>query len=208
MGIDPISMGLGLVGMIANQDSNRRAQNNVDENQEAQDRILDRQTGLFDLIQGIVQQADKDGQFDPDRMLAQLDKDVAQSKGRDMGALGAGLSAAGYKPGDSEVGTRMDDIALKYQDYRDRQATDIRQNSFLQKLNAYQGIGGQQLNPALSVYGQRAGDAQQNVQNPMGFFQSIMPFLQGGNRPQQSGTGFQMPQQDVFKFGSNPPQYS
>jgi hypothetical protein len=199
MGIDPITAGLGLGGLLMQNEQNRKSNNAQKDARKGQDALMQRQIDLFDMLQRVVTDADKGGQFDPERQIAQLDKDVAKNQGRDMGNLGAGMSAAGYRPGDSEIGTRMDSVGLKYRDYRNRTANDIRTNSFLRKLQAYQGIGGQQLNPALSVYGQREHDAMGSMGNPSNFFSSIMPFL---NKPQQQGQqggGFDLAKYDWSK---------
>jgi hypothetical protein len=198
MAIDPITAGLGLGGLLMQNEQNRKSNNAQKDARKGQDALMQRQIDLFDMLQRVVTDADKGGQFDPERQIAQLDKDVAKNQGRDMGNLGAGMSAAGYRPGDSEIGTRMDSVGLKYRDYRNRTANDIRTNSFLQKLQAYQGIGGQQLNPALSVYGQREHDAMGMAGNPSNFFQSIMPFLQPQKQGQQGG-GFDLAKYDWSK---------
>jgi hypothetical protein len=174
---------------LSNQ-QNEMADRRQKEAMKGQDALIGMQTDLFKVIKEAVTTAEKMGQFDPERQIAQLDKDVSKNQGRDMGNLGAGMNAAGYRPGDSEIGTRMDAVNLKYRDFRDRTANDIRNNAFTQKLQAYQAIGGQQLNPGIGVMGQRAEMAGQQRGNPGAFWQSLMPFL---GQQKQQGSGFQLP---------------
>jgi hypothetical protein len=182
---------------MSNQ-QNEMAGRKADDAKRGQDELLKEQLGLFKMMKETVLTMDKLGQFDPEKQIAQLDKDVSKNQGRDMGNLGAGLSAAGYRPGDSEIGTRMDAIALKHRDYRDRLATDIRANAATQKLNAYGMLNGGQLNPGIGAYGNRMESVQQPPSSAE-FYQALMPFFNSQNKPIQKGFNLPGPADDEVK---------
>jgi hypothetical protein len=178
-------------GAQQNEMANRRA----DEAGKKQDELVKRQTELFDTIRGIVTAADKGGQFDPTQQLLQLDKDINKSSRQEGESLASAMRVAGYKPGDSEIGARQDAVTLKHRDARLSAANNIRQNSFLQKLQAYQAIGGQQLNPGIGVYGMQQQNAMSQRPDMGGLLGSMQPYLmpQTQEIQQQQQAPFRLP---------------
>lgn len=129
--------------------------------------LTQRQIALFDSLQARYQQMKGSGAFDPTKRLEQLDADTARYEGRDAGNLAGSLRVAGYRAGDSEIGNRLDAVKTKYRAEREGLANDIRRQSTNDELAAMQGqqsLGGE-LNPAISVFGNRASAFGQDIQS-------------------------------------------
>lgn len=169
--MDPVSTGLAGISAISGLGSNKKADRRARS-------LEDRQTGLFDMIQKIVKEADAKGAFDPSAAIADLEKRTADYEGKDLGNLAGALRVAGYREGDSEIGRRLDSVKMNYRNMLDTKRLELKRQSLQDKLAAYSGINSNMLNPAI----QRAEGMQQN---PGGFYQSLMPFL--GNRRRQDG---------------------
>lgn len=202
---------LGLGGFLSGNAENARERKKAEKAQKQQDEMLRRQQELQDMFLGFARGADKAGQFDPSMRLAQLDDDTARYEARDSGNLAGALRVAGYKAGDSEIGTRLDSVKVKYRGQREQMADQIRQQAFGQKMAAYGAANPGDLNPSIQVYGQRAQDARGRIGNPAGLLGAIMPFLQGGagrkapgtptRNDAQSGGGFVMPTRKPVRYG-------
>ena len=139
-------------------DANRRAKNQADRSLAMQDRLAMRQIALFDRIQARHQELASSGAFSPERRLDQLDRDTAKYEGRDSGNLAGALRVAGYEPGDSEIGTRLDAVKAKYRGTREGLANQIRREATADEMASLNGQAGagSSLNAAMDVYGNRA----------------------------------------------------
>lgn len=121
-------------------EQNRKANRTANEGMDLQREQANREREIYELLLGKLGEADSSGAFDPERAIAQLDKDRAEFQGRDQSNLAGALRISGYRPGDSAIGDRMDAVGLKYQAERDRQATQIRRDLPMAKLQAYSSL--------------------------------------------------------------------
>jgi len=191
--------GLGL-GFLQNQqargDANKANAGALEQaqlNYLLQKGIVDRSTGLFDTLRGIVSKADAGGQFDPGTFLARLRDDTALNQSQDLGNAAGAMRIMGMRPGDSEFNTRTDAIRNKYDLNFRQQDAGIREGLFNQKLGAYeglanvlQGVGNNANGANAALQGQYNAMAQQaygQMQNPGGLIASILPYLQKSNQP-------------------------
>lgn len=196
--------GLGL-GFLQNQqargdakDANASALQQAQLNYLLQKGIVDRQTGLFDTLKGIVGNADAKGQFDPGTFLSLLRDDSALNERLDLGNAAGAMRIMGMRPGDSEFNTRSDAIRNKYDLQYRQQDAQIRQGLFNQKLGAYEGLasvlqgaGGNANGANAALQGQYNAMAQQaysQMQNPAGLLASILPYLQKNNQTPTNAT--------------------
>lgn len=166
------------VGAMQAQDQNRRANRQVDEGMDLQREQARRERELYELLLGKLDDAEGAGVFNPETAIAQLDKDMAEYEGRDTGNQAGALRIAGYRPGDSEVVNRSDAIKLKYRGERDRQASAIRRDLPLARIQAYSALK----SPSLAGIGANISNAgMARMQDPSAMFQYIMPYLMPQN---------------------------
>jgi len=168
----------GIIGAIAGIGANDKAAKASASASKSAKKLADKKVSLFDLIQSMVQQADAGGQFNPEQYISQLENDTAKYEARDAGNLAGALRVAGYKPGDSEIGRRLDAVKMNYRQQLDQQRTALRRGLFSDRMNAYQAINPDNLNSGIALAQNNAAMAQSQMQNPAGLFASIMPFLQ------------------------------
>lgn len=162
-----------LVGMDANKKQSRAAS----KARGTQKELIKRQTGLFDEILGIVRNADQGGFFDPEQRIQDMERDAARTNMVDQSNLAGAMRVLGYGPGDSEIGKRMDAVNSNYQRYVGEQRGRIRREAFSDRLSAYQAPNPQYLNAGITAAGNDQQNALARMQNPAGFFQSVMPIL-------------------------------
>jgi len=187
MGLETaLGIGGAVAGLLSNRENNRKQENTAKDQLGQQQQLIDRQTKLFDTLFGAASDADKSGAFDPEKQIDLLNRTTAKYESRDLGNLGGALSIAGYKPGDSEVGVRMDAVKGKYQLERENQESQIRRQSLFDRFNAYNSANGGMLNAGIGTAGQNADRAYSRMQNPANLFQSIIPFLEM-KKKKQSG---------------------
>lgn len=181
---------LGGLSLINNIIQGNKAQKSANNAAKRAGKLTDRQVALFDQMLGMVNAADASGQFDPTRRLDQLRTDTAEYEGRDLGNLAGAMKVAGYRPGDTEIGGRLDAVKLKYRQDYNRMANDIRDSTFASKIAAYSAINPSQLNSAISQANrsQEMAMAQANANNPANFLGALMPFLNGGGGGGGGGT--------------------
>lgn len=167
MASDPVTLGLGVGSMLLQQMSNRSSQNAQNRALSTQDRLLARQEALLAAAEKRVNEMRESGAFSPERRLDQLDKDTARFESRDAGNLAGALRTSGYKPGDSEVSTRLDAVKTKYRETREGLANQVRREATADEMAAVQGLPamGQTLNAAIDVYGNRASQHSQDIQS-------------------------------------------
>ena len=218
--------GLGLVqGAISSNKASKQHGKYMDlmaeiqrANLAMQSGIANRQMGLFDLIKGIVQDADAQGQFDPQAFIRQLEGDSRAIMDRDANNMASAMRISGFTQGDSEITNRMDAIYSKGLADFSRQNADLRRSLFMDKVNAYGAVPGGILaqaaaglsnsaNSASNAYGQMSNFYGSQVQNPANLIGSIMPFLNLGQQaaagaPQASATA--NPGSWIDQWGSNP----
>lgn len=173
---------LGALGTIGGLIQNEKARKDAKAAQKKAGKLTDRQVALFDMLMGMVKDADARGQFDPARRLDQLRADTAEYESRDLGNLAGAMRVAGYRPGDSEIGGRLDAVKLKYRSEFNRLANDIHDQAWSNKLASYRAIDPTALNSAIQQANYSAANAQSQVQNPAAFLSALMPYLnQGGS---------------------------
>ncbi len=195
MGLGAIFGGLGLISSLMQNESARKSASKA--NSKA-GKLDDRLVKLFDVLFSNAETADKAGQFDPEKRIASLERDTSRYEGQDMGNLAGALRVSGYKPGDSEIGTRLDAVKGKYRSFLDTMRDQIRQNSFTEKQNAYASANPNILGGPLQDARQSQAMSLSQIQNPSGFLSSFLPMLGrgrssgfniGGNRSPAS-TGY------------------
>ena len=175
-----INAGLGAASLMSGKKGQKKAEGQANAAGARSLALEQRMTKLWDLLFKRAEDAEKSGQFDPEKRIAALEKDTARYESRDMGNLGGAMAVAGYKPGDSEIGTRMDAVKVKYRSFLDNMREQIRQSSFWDQTRAYQSAG-DLMGPM-----QNANQQQQNAyaQMPQGggnFLQNLIGSF--GNRP-------------------------
>jgi hypothetical protein len=141
---------------------------------------LQRQLSWYDTMFGNARRLDESGAFDPSAQIRGLEKATAKFEARDLGNLSGALRTAGFRPGDSELGTRLDTVKAKYRDQLDQMRLALQRQSVFDKIGAYNsanpGVLGQGINTLGSNYAMQLGQ----IQDPTALFGSVMPFL--GNR--------------------------
>jgi len=190
--MDLLSLIPSVIGLISNQGAQKSANKAANRGK----KLEDKQVQLFDTILQLVQQADQNGQFNPEQQIKQLEDDTAKYEQRDMGNLAGALRVAGYKPGDSEIGKRLDAVKTNYRTQLDSMRTNLRRGAFTDRLNAYQQVNPGMLNQGINNAYNSQLMALGQMQNPAGLFGAMMPFLQG----KQSGQNLK---QTPFAFLGN-----
>jgi hypothetical protein len=187
MAIDPVSAGLGAVSLISGKNANKKAESQAKSAQKSAKKWEDRAAQLWKVMFEGADKAVKEGLFDPDRKIAQLEKDTANYEAKDLGNLSGALTTAGYKPGDSEIGVRLDAVKGKYRQYLDKMREDIRTSSFFDQQNAYATANPNYLQPAIQGGYNRAGMAMGQMQDPSqflgAFFKGLTPKKSGLTAP-------------------------
>lgn len=177
MAIDPISAGLSAVSLISGKNSNKKAESDASKARKSSQRLEDRVVDLWDTLFKRAQDAEKSGTFDPEKRIAALEKNTAEYESRDLGNLAGALTVAGARPGDSEVGTRLDAVKVKYRKFLDNMRDEIRTSSFWDQQNAYMSANPSYLSGAMQGSANREQTALSQVQNPAGFLQNLLPSL-------------------------------
>ena len=188
-------LGLSALGLISNEKARHDANNAQDAALTAQERSIALEQQKYNDLQdihnklwGMVQNFDQAGGFDPEYYVRQAQKDTGFYEGQDLGNLSGALRVLGYRPGSSEIGTRLDATKLKYRRDLNDLATNLRQNSIFNKLNAYNSTLGSipqttGLSTALnSLASTDLGLSQMyrsQIGNPANLLLSIMPFIKG-----------------------------
>ena len=185
MGADPITAGLGAVSLVSGMNQAKKAEGAQKKAANAQKQIAERAVKLFDRMFNEVEAAQKNGQFNPTDAIAQTRKWALQDEDKGMRNMGSAFSAAGYVPGTSEIGRAMSSYKSRSSEVMDRMSLDLRRQAFADLLNAYGSINTGSLGMASNIQQGLGQQAAAQSPNPMGFFQSIMPFL--GQNSAKSG---------------------
>lgn len=183
MAIDPVSAGLAVASIAGGKSAQKKAEKQQRKAMKGQEAITQRAIEAYDKIMGEVDTAAKAGQFDPERIISGLQSDYEKDTKTQMDNVAGAFRVAGARPGDSETALNIRSVANQRGRDWDKLKTDIRRQSFLDKLAAYGSAANPgNLNLAANIYGQQGAAAQSP--NPAGFYQGLMPFL--GNSPQKA----------------------
>lgn len=155
-----IAGGLGLAGNIYASDKASSAASKASKNQDA---LTARQTALFDKIYGLVSDADKSGEFNPEKRISQVQGDLTKQQGIATANTGATLKGMGYKPGDGTIADQVGGVNAKYSDEFARLTNEIRNDAFNRKLSAYRSVDPTALNPAIQTASNQANYYQQKA---------------------------------------------
>jgi hypothetical protein len=177
MAIDPISAGLGAVSLISGKNANKKAQSDAGKAKKSSQQLEQRVIKLWDTLFSRAENAEKSGLFDPEKRIAALEKNTAEYESRDLGNLAGALTVAGARPGDSEVGTRLDAVKVKYRKFLDNMRDEIRTSSFWDQQNAYMSANPSYLSGPMAASQNREQNALSQVQNPSGFLANLLPTL-------------------------------
>lgn len=158
----------------------------------AQAGIYAQLTKLQQTLLGYVQNADKQGLFDPERAAERFNQDWQNQHGQDLERTGATLRHNGLRPGDSELGYNLNKEKARLDQDQFAGMENARHQALAEKLNAYSSTaaplsGASSAASAAGNYGiqagQIAGQAGQQVgQGLAGLYAGISPFL----RPRQN----------------------
>ena len=180
--MDPVSAGLGAVSLISGKNANKKAQKASDKAGASAQQMEQRLMRLWDTLFARAEAASKPGgDLDPEKRIANLEADTARYESRDLGNLTGAMRIGGYKPGDSEIGTRQDAVKIKYRSFLDNMRNEIRGQAFGEQTNAYLAAGGVPLGQAMGSAQGRQQNAQSQMQSPGGMFQGML----GAFRPKQ-----------------------
>lgn len=169
---------LGAVGLYQNEQARKDQKKAMNRSKKAEDRSRD----VFEMLMGIVQDADKGGQFDPEKYIAQLETDDQRNQKTELDNIGGAARIMGYKPGDSVPQQTLSYAVERRKKSLDTLKTDLRRQTFLDKLNAYGSVNPGYLNPQIQGGYNAAAAAGSRIQNPANFLGSVMPYLGGGNK--------------------------
>lgn len=199
-----------VIGAIAGQDANRRAQNQANQAMQMQNEVLARRNALFDELKGLIGNAEASGYYDPQKQwdAARAVMDFDQKRAQEASA---GASAAlGYRPGDSAPLDAQKGISEGFAIKRGALQNDIWRNAWQQRLGDRRALLSDVPMEGLQVGAQRYQQAQNNYVDPTALFQSIMPFLTGGGAktstkaPVSPMFGSVPYQIDGYGYNSNP----
>lgn len=195
MAVDPVSVGLAGLNLVKGIGANKAAKKQANKAAKDAKNIEKRMTGLFDLLLNRATQADKQGTFDPEKRIKALEDRTAGYEARDASNLAGAMRVAGYRPGDSEIGTRQDAVKIKYRRFLDEARDNIRTQSWWDQQNAYLSANPNYLNAALEGARGRQSQALGKMQNPGDFLSLLM----AANRP--SGTSSNQSLVQGFRLG-------
>ena len=177
MAVPALPLALGGASLLSGMMGNKGAQRSANRAQNMQDQLAQRVMALFDTMMGKAQSLDSE--LAPDRQIRNLASDTAHYSGLDQANTAGALRVAGYQPGDSEIGTRLDAVALKHRRAFGEMANDIRTRSPLQRMSLLSMVNGGQLNGLMDMYGNREQMYRSQMRSPGGLFGSLAS-LSGG----------------------------
>ncbi|HMS54218.1 MAG TPA: hypothetical protein PKA27_02360 [Fimbriimonadaceae bacterium] len=169
---------LGIAGLAMQSEASRKAGNAEAEARAQQASIYERRRKLFDTLFGAVEGADNAGFFDPTKRIAALREFDRQDEALETGNTAAGLRVAGYRPGDSEIGQRLDAVSVKHKRNRDELTLDETRRSFFDKIGAYSSVNASLLDPELAGSESRISQARSSQGGFGTLLSSLMPFLE------------------------------
>lgn len=184
---DPISLGLTGAGLLSQGKANKSAKDEASRAQAAQADLLARKTQLYERIKAIVEGMRSRGAFDGTQRLQSLrnrTNDFLADARRDNSA---DALVSGYKPGDSEPGMRDTGILERTAKEYAYAAGDIDRQATQDELSAFSAINGSLLDSGIGAYGDMANQARSRIGSSAGLVGSIMPFLQGQKKQDNSG---------------------
>jgi hypothetical protein len=199
-GIGAIS---GILGQQRAQADQRNARNQMTAASSAaaekEQAIAARLMEQFEQRYKIAQNAINSGIYDANRLVSRLDADFARNQARLTENLAGAFRTMGYRPGDSEPGTRLQAAMQQGLNQRNQQAEQLRQQSPLMMLNLLGNAEGGILNRVAGMEGAAAnrlfnlGANNYNMsmanQSDLGsLLGGIMPFLNRSQGTQPLGT--------------------
>jgi hypothetical protein len=195
--------GIGLVsGILGQQSAQRDARNARNQMTAASNAAAEKERAIaarlmeqFEQRNKIAQDAITSGVYDANRLVSRLDADFARNQARMLDNAAGAFRTMGYRPGDSEPGTRLQAAMQQGLNQRNQQAEQLRQQSPLMMLNLLSNAEGGILNRVAGMEGAAAnrlfnlGANNYNMsmanQSDLGsLLGGIMPFLnrsQGNN---------------------------
>lgn len=177
--MDPITGIATGVSLLSGISGGKSAKKKADSAARSRAKIDARSLKLFDLLFKRAQDAEAQGVFDPEKRIAQLERDTGRYEARDAGNLAGAMAVAGYKPGDSEIGVRQDAVKVKYRKFLDQMRDELRSRSFFEQNQAYAMASPNYLQgPAQGADSRiQRYDQQAQGMNPAGFLSNLMPMF-------------------------------
>lgn len=165
----------GIMGNNAQAGAARRAGD-----QQAQ--LVKRQSEAFDLLKGVIANAEASGQWDPNKRIAMQNAILDNAQSLDLGNQATAARVLGYRPGDSAP---IDGMRATSNNYKlQKQAADqsIINDVFSQKLGAYGMLnsGSGSLNSGIAAAGDQQRLALSQLQSPAGFLSAYLPYIMQG----------------------------
>lgn len=218
IGLGQIIGGLGAIsGILGNQRAQRDASSARRDMTAASNQAAEKERLMaaelmkqYNQRMQIAQDAINSGVFDANRLVSRLDQDWMRNQSRMLENAAGAFRTMGYRPGDSEPGTRLQAAMQQGLNQRNQQAEALRMqapNMLLQLLgNAEGGL----LNRVASMEGAAANRlfnlgannynmAQANQSDLGSFIGTLMPFL---NRTQGQGGVGTPPLSDASMMGA------
>lgn len=176
---------------------------------------------LYEDRMATVEAARKSGVYDAEQLVGRLDRDFARNEARNLQNLAGAFSVLGYRPGDSEPGTRLQAAQQAGLNQRNRMAEELRQRAPMEYINALTAAEGGLLGRAASLEGAAANrlaglnaslynDANSRAGDISGLVGTIMPFLnESGRKPNTPATATTTPSTvgtpPLVGYGAPPP---
>lgn len=180
MAVDPVSAGLGAISLFSGKQAQKKAEKRMDAAQANEAMMAARAAKLFDVIMGHVEKAEGSGLFNPEHRFTEMRKTLDRENDMDAAQLAGDLRIAGGKPGERASMNRLAGLRANQSEGLARIKDQISQESFFNKLSAYQAANPNAILGAAQIYGNQANRATGMMPNPSGFFESMMPFLNTG----------------------------
>jgi len=195
--------GVGAIAGIANSMSAQRSANNarnqmVSASNEAATKERAAASELMRIYQqrmAEIERARAAGAYDADQLVGRLDRDFQRNQARMLENVAGAFRTMGYRPGDSEPGTRLQAAVQQGLTQRNQQAEALRMQAPLQYIAALDAAEGGLLGRSASLEGASANrlaglnaslynDANARAGDLSGLVGTLMPFLQGQSRQQ------------------------
>lgn len=136
---------------------------------------IQRQNMLFDTIMSLAKNSQ--GALSADSQISNLAKDQSFWNGRQLVGTGAALRAAGYQPGDSEVGQQLSAVNQRNQRSFLEQANQIRVNAPMEQASLYKLADPGSLNAGIGYAANQANSAYSRMTSPAGLIGAATPFM-------------------------------
>lgn len=164
------------ISALSAHEQNRKAQRTAEEGLNMEREAVRRKNDLFDTLYGLVTEADKAGEFNPDKRIADVNADSLKSQAAAERSVASSAAILGYKPGDTLPLQNIKGVSESYDLSRRAQDRAIRDEAFGRKLNAYRSLDSP--TEGITVGRDINNAGMSRSQDTSGLWAAIMPFIQ------------------------------